>query len=85
MNLLKDRTAIIIGASSGVGYGAALRFAQEGAHVIAGAPEMEKLEGLKADVKKRGFSGTVTPVRCNILERYGSYHRCIMHPAIRKD
>ena len=74
MDLLKERTAIIIGASSGVGYGAALRFAQEGAHVIAGAPEMEKLEGLREDVKKRGFSGTVTPVECNILKEKDMDH-----------
>lgn len=30
MGILEGRKAIVVGASSGVGYGAALRFAQEG-------------------------------------------------------
>lgn len=30
MGILKGKTAIITGASSGVGYGCALRFAEEG-------------------------------------------------------
>lgn len=66
MGMLDGRKAIIIGASSGVGYGCALRFAQEGADVIAGARRMEKLEGLVQDAKDRGFPGEITPVVCDI-------------------
>ena len=66
MKMLEERTAIVLGASSGVGYGAALRFAEEGAHVIAGARSLNKLEVLKAEAEKRGFSGTVTPVACDV-------------------
>ena len=43
MGILEGRTAIIIGASSGVGYGTALRFAEEGADVIAGARRLDRL------------------------------------------
>ena len=68
MGILDGRKAIVVGASSGVGYGAALRFAQEGADVIAGARRLGKLEELAADAEERGFSGTITPVQCDIAK-----------------
>lgn len=66
MGILDGKKAIIAGASSGVGYGAALRFAQEGADVIAGARRMNKLEDLARDAEGRGFPGRITPVKCDI-------------------
>lgn len=65
MDILEGQTAIIIGASSGVGYGAALKFAEEGANVIAGARRIEKLETLKTDAEKRDFPGEIVPVQCD--------------------
>lgn len=66
MGILKGRTAIVIGASSGVGYGAALKFAEEGADVIAGARRIAKLEALKQDAEQRGFEGAIVPVGCDV-------------------
>ena len=66
MGILEGRTAIIIGASSGVGYGTALRFAEEGADVIAGARRLERLEKLKAEAAERGFAGSIVPVRMDV-------------------
>ncbi len=66
MAFLQNQTAIIIGASSGVGYGAALRFAQEGAHVFAAARSTGKLEALKAEAQQRRFAGEITPVTCDM-------------------
>lgn len=66
MGILENRTAIIVGASSGVGYGAALRFAQEGANVIAGARRMGRLEELRDDAARRGFPGSIVPVACDV-------------------
>ncbi len=68
MGILENRTAIIIGASSGVGYGAALRFAEEGANVIAGARRLGNLEKLKEDAEHRGFPGVITRVQCDITK-----------------
>lgn len=68
MGILDGRVAIILGASSGVGYGAALRFCEEGADVVAGARSLENLEGLRDDVAKRGFPGKVVPVACDVLK-----------------
>lgn len=66
MGILDGRIAIILGASSGVGYGAALRFAEEGANVVAGARRLANLEALRDDVKKRGFAGEIIPVQCDV-------------------
>lgn len=66
MGILEGRSAIIVGASSGVGYGTALKYAEEGAVVIASARRLSKLEELRDDVKRRGFSGEIVPVQCDI-------------------
>jgi NAD(P)-dependent dehydrogenase (short-subunit alcohol dehydrogenase family) len=66
MGILEGRIAILTGASSGVGYGAALRFAQEGATVVACARRLDKLEELKADAAARGFTGTIIPQQCDV-------------------
>ena len=66
MGILDGRKAIVIGASSGVGYGIALRFAEEGADVVAGARRVEKLEALAAEAKERGFAGEIIPVACDV-------------------
>lgn len=66
MGILEGRKAILLGASSGVGYGCALRFAEEGADVIAGARRLERLEQLVDEAKKRGFPGRIIPVVCDV-------------------
>lgn len=68
MGILDNRKAILLGASSGVGYGCALRFAEEGADVIAGARRLDKLEALAEDAKKRGFPGKIIPVECDVAK-----------------
>ena len=45
MGILDGKVAIIVGASSGVGYGCALRYAEEGAHVVAAARRLNKQIG----------------------------------------
>ncbi len=68
MGMLENRVALVVGASSGVGYGTALRFAKEGATVIASARRLEKLEELKQDAIDRGFTGTIVPCKCDIMK-----------------
>lgn len=67
MGILEGKIAILTGASSGVGYGCALRFAEEGAKVIACARRIEKLEKLREEVIEKGFSGKIIPQKCDIL------------------
>lgn len=55
---LKDKVAVITGASRGIGRALVLRFAREGATVVAVARNEELLNSLMADVAKEGGRAT---------------------------
>jgi NAD(P)-dependent dehydrogenase (short-subunit alcohol dehydrogenase family) len=63
---LKDRIALVTGASRGIGYFTALELAKAGAHVIACARTVGGLEDLDDAVKAVGGSATLVP-----FERWG--------------
>jgi len=54
MDSLKNKVAIVTGASSGIGYATAKLFAQEGAKVVIGARRKQKLDELVDEIKKEG-------------------------------
>ncbi|GAA0745521.1 SDR family NAD(P)-dependent oxidoreductase [Sphingomonas sp. ABOLD] len=56
MTLLADKTAIITGASSGIGRAAALLFAAQGASLVLVARRKERLEALVEDIVAAGGS-----------------------------
>ena len=56
MTLLADKTAIITGASSGIGRAAALLFAAQGASLVLVARRKERLEALAKDIVAAGGS-----------------------------
>jgi NAD(P)-dependent dehydrogenase (short-subunit alcohol dehydrogenase family) len=66
MGILEDRSALIVGASSGLGYGAALRFAEEGANVVVAARRADRLTELAQEGKRRGLAGLIVPVTCDV-------------------
>jgi NAD(P)-dependent dehydrogenase (short-subunit alcohol dehydrogenase family) len=82
MDALKDKVAIVTGASSGIGFAAAKLFAREGAKVVAAARRKAELEALCAeiadaggeavavngDVRSEGFVRELTEVA---VERFG--------------
>ena len=57
---LKDRTAVVTGASSGIGRAAALKIAAAGGIPILVARSLDKLEEAKAEIEAAG--GTVVTV-----------------------
>lgn len=68
MTRLKEKTAVITGASSGIGGAIALLFAREGADVIAVARRQERLEKLAAQAKETG-SGSIIPFPGDVRRR----------------
>ncbi len=63
---LKDKIAIITGASSGIGEATALRLAQAGATVVLAARRVERLEALASRIEQSG--GTALAVATNVTD-----------------
>jgi NAD(P)-dependent dehydrogenase (short-subunit alcohol dehydrogenase family) len=59
---LKDRIALITGASRGIGRGVAIRFAQEGAHVLLLARKLKSLEAVDDAITSAGGNATLVPL-----------------------
>ncbi len=54
--MLKDRVAIVTGASSGMGWAISLLFAKKGAKIVAVARRKERLDKLVVSAKEQGCS-----------------------------
>jgi len=59
---LKDRIALITGASRGIGRAVAVRFAQEGAHVLLLARKLKALEAVDDAIKSAGGKAALIPL-----------------------
>ncbi len=66
MAILKSRTAIVVGANSGIGYGCALRFAEEGADVLACDIRSDGLEKLSEQAV--GMDGKIVTMTCDVAK-----------------
>lgn len=62
---LAGRIALITGASRGIGRAVALRFAEEGAHIIATARTQGALEDLDDEIARRGGKASLLPLNLN--------------------
>lgn len=64
--LLKDKVAIVTGASSGIGKSAAIAMAKEGAKVAVFARRLEKLEEVKKEIEALGQEALA--VQCDVVD-----------------
>ncbi len=64
MNFLKGKTAIVTGASSGIGRATAKALAEEGANVVAVARNIQRLNTLKEECREA--SGEIFPLAGNV-------------------
>ena len=74
MPRLENRTALVTGASSGIGLATARLLASHGARVVLNARRREKLEAVAAETKGVAVPGDVTDpaVRARLLEACGA-------------
>ena len=59
---LKNKVAIITGASKGIGKGIAERYAEEGAAVVLASRSMDLLSSIAEDIRKKGGRALAVPV-----------------------
>jgi len=77
---LKDKTAIVTGASSGIGHATAKLFAREGANVIVTARRSELLTSLVSEIERDG--GSAVAVAGDIRDE--ALARTLVETAIRR-
>ena len=62
---LKNRVAVITGASSGLGKQMSYAFAESGADLVLLARRIERLEEIKQELEAKGVR--VLPIKCDVL------------------
>ncbi len=65
---MDGETAVVTGASRGIGAAVARRFAEDGGHVVICARDADDLAAVAADIRAEG--GTVTTVRADVRDEF---------------
>ncbi|HVJ60466.1 MAG TPA: SDR family NAD(P)-dependent oxidoreductase, partial [Burkholderiaceae bacterium] len=65
---LKEKVAVVTGASSGLGARFAKVLAAAGANVVLAARRVDRLKELRAEIEAAGFAAHVTPLDVSQLD-----------------
>ncbi len=93
---LKDKTAIVTGASRGIGRGIALRLAQEGANIVVTATTLGSAHGTAKEAEKEGIRTLALAVDVSdfsqaeglvksTMEKFGSIDILVNNAGITRD
>lgn len=96
MAILKNKVAIVTGASRGIGKAVALRLAREGAHVVATATTLENANKTVAEIKQKGGNAhaiavdiseeaSVTAMVSEVLEKFDTIDILVNNAGITRD
>lgn len=77
--MVKDKVALITGASSGIGYSTAKALSKDGCKVVAGARRIDKLEELKKDIESQGGEITVQKLDVTKIEECNNFANIAIH------
>lgn len=67
-NRMAGKSAVVTGASSGMGKAIALAYLNEGANVVAAARNIEALSALEKEAKEAGFGEQIRIVSCDVTK-----------------
>ena len=76
--MIKDKVAIVTGASSGIGYATALALSRAGAKVAAGARRTDRLESLQSEIIKNGGEVFVQKLDVTIKSECDAFTDAVM-------
>src|SRR5215216_4000299 len=82
--MVKDKVAIVTGASSGIGYATALALSKAGAKVAAGARRMDRLELLQSEIIKNGGEVFVQKLDVTIKSECDAFAAAVITPMLNK-
>jgi len=93
---VKDRVAVVTGASQGIGRATALLLAEHGARLVLAARNAEKLAAAAEEIKKKGGEALVVPMDvaseeqikagfARALEKFGRLDILVNNAAIARD
>ena len=93
---VKDRVAVVTGASQGIGRATALLLAEHGARLVLAARNAEKLAAAAEEIKKKGGEALVVPIDvaseeqikagfARALEKFGRIDILVNNAAIARD
>jgi len=65
---IRGTTAVVTGASSGIGRAIAERFAREGLQVVVCSRSHERVESVADAINERNYDGEALPVECDVTD-----------------